>query len=49
MYDETTSSGRHIYTVAQIAKEFGVTRPTIYRHLDNDTQASGRRPHCVHS
>ncbi len=23
-------------TVAQIAAEFGVTRPTIYRHLDQD-------------
>ncbi|WP_425551164.1 ArsR family transcriptional regulator [Actinoallomurus vinaceus] len=23
----------HPYTVAQIAAEFGVTRPTIYRHL----------------
>ena len=22
------------YTVAQIAAEFGVTRPTIYRHLE---------------
>jgi len=31
--------GREMYeagelTVAQIAAEFGVTRPTIYRHLD---------------
>ena len=25
---------RRCYTVAQIAAEFGVTRPTIYRHLD---------------
>jgi len=25
--------GRRRYTVAQIAAEFGVTRPTIYRHL----------------
>lgn len=31
MYD----SGDH--TVAQIAEEFGVTRPTIYHHLDPDT------------
>jgi len=27
------------YTVQQIAAEFGVTRPTIYRHLD---QASSK-------
>ncbi|MFC0452799.1 helix-turn-helix domain-containing protein [Rhodococcus jostii] len=32
MYDET-DDGKHKYTVAQIAAEFGVTRPTIYRHL----------------
>ncbi|WP_410789635.1 ArsR family transcriptional regulator [Kribbella sp. C-35] len=25
--------GKRRYTVAQIAAEFGVTRPTIYRHL----------------
>jgi len=28
MYDSSE------YTVQQIADEFGVTRPTIYRHLD---------------
>lgn len=33
MYDETDASGKRAYTVAQIAAEFGVTRPTIYRHL----------------
>ncbi len=33
MYDETGTDGRRRYTVAQIAAEFGVTRPTIYRHL----------------
>jgi DNA invertase Pin-like site-specific DNA recombinase len=33
MYDERDSDGRRRYTVAQIAAEFGVTRPTIYRHL----------------
>jgi predicted DNA binding protein len=33
MYDETGPSGQRRYTVAQIAAEFGVTRPTIYRHL----------------
>nr|WP_231614187.1 recombinase family protein [Mycobacterium nebraskense] len=33
MYDELGQDGKHRYTVAQIAAEFGVTRPTIYRHL----------------
>ena len=33
MYDETGDDGNRRYTVAQIAAEFGVTRPTIYRHL----------------
>jgi len=33
MYDETGADGRRRYTVAQIAAEFGVTLPTIYRHL----------------
>jgi DNA invertase Pin-like site-specific DNA recombinase len=33
MYDETSDDGKRRYTVAQIAAEFGVTRPTIYRHL----------------
>jgi len=33
MYDETGSDGKRRYTVAQIAAEFGVTRPTVYRHL----------------
>ena len=36
MYD----SGEH--TVAEIAEEFGVTRATVYRHLDPDTV--GKRP-----
>src|SRR6266702_549917 len=30
MYDETGPDGKRRYTVAQIAAEFGVTRPTIY-------------------
>ena len=34
MYDETGPDGKRRYTVAQIAAEFGVTRPTIYRHLE---------------
>ncbi|MDQ2852267.1 MAG: recombinase family protein [Actinomycetota bacterium] len=33
MYDETGADGKRAYTVEQIAAEFGVTRPTIYRHL----------------
>lgn len=33
MYDELGDDGKRKYTVAQIATEFGVTRPTIYRHL----------------
>lgn len=35
MYEETGPDGRRLHTVAQIAAEFGVTRPTIYRHLGN--------------
>ncbi len=34
MYDETGPDGKRRYTVSQIAAEFGVTRPTIYRHLE---------------
>jgi len=33
MYDGTGEDGKRKYTVAQIAAEFGVSRPTIYRHL----------------
>ena len=33
MYDETGRDGKRKYTVAQIAVEFDVSRPTIYRHL----------------
>ena len=40
MYDETGQDGKRRYTVAQIAAEFGVTRPTVYRHLD----ALARKP-----
>jgi DNA invertase Pin-like site-specific DNA recombinase len=35
MYDETGDDGKRRYTVAEIAAEFGVTRPTIYRALSN--------------
>ena len=33
MYEDKGDDGRRAYTVQQIADEFGVTRPTIYRHL----------------
>lgn len=33
MYEETGVDGKRFYTVEQIANEFGVTRPTIYRYL----------------
>ncbi len=34
MYDQVDDQGRNRYTVAEIAAEFGVSRPTIYRYLD---------------
>ena len=37
MYEETDDDGTRRYTVQQIANEFGVTRPTIYRHLTKPT------------
>ncbi len=33
MYNEIGQDGKHQHTVAQIATEFGVSRPTIYRAL----------------
>jgi DNA invertase Pin-like site-specific DNA recombinase len=33
MYEETGPDGKRAHTVAEIAAEFGVSRPTIYRHL----------------
>src|ERR1700757_1427871 len=33
VYEETGEDGKRVHTVAAIAAEFGVTRPTIYRHL----------------
>jgi AcrR family transcriptional regulator len=32
MYEEPGPDGRRAYTVAEIAAEFEVSRPTIYRH-----------------
>ena len=40
MYAETGADGRRVHTVAEIAAEFGVTRPTIYRHLEGVVAAS---------
>ncbi|MFE3261791.1 recombinase family protein [Nocardia sp. NPDC059091] len=37
MYDELDEHGKRRYTVSQIAAEFGITRPTIYRHLNKAT------------
>lgn len=35
MYEETGTDGKRVHTVAAIAAEFGVTRPTIYRHFES--------------
>jgi len=40
MYDETGRDGKRRYTVAQIAGEFGVSRPTIYRHLGKTARST---------
>jgi len=37
MYDEVGLDGKRLHTVQHIAEEFGVTRPTIYRHLQSRT------------
>lgn len=42
MFDETAPDGRRRYIVQEIADEFGVSRPTIYRHLSN--QPGDARP-----
>ena len=39
MYDETGDDGKQKHTVAQIAAEFDVSRPTIYRHLTRSTES----------
>ncbi len=39
MYDEADANGKQKWTVQQIADEFGVTRPTIYRHLSKTATA----------
>jgi transcriptional antiterminator len=40
MYDEKDADDKRKHTVQQIADEFGVTRPTIYRHLAKATPSS---------
>ena len=40
MYDEAGADGRRKYTVAEIAETFGVSRKTVYRHLE---PSAGRR------
>jgi DNA invertase Pin-like site-specific DNA recombinase len=46
MYEATGADGKRKHTVAQIAAEFGVTRPTIYRHL---TKATATMPSSMTS
>lgn len=43
MFDQVDDEGRNRYTFAEIAAEFGVSRPTIYRYLDEGT-SRGRPP-----
>lgn len=40
MYDERGADGKRRYTVEQIAAEFGVARPTIYRYLGATVDAA---------
>jgi DNA invertase Pin-like site-specific DNA recombinase len=40
MYDELDADGKRRYTVQEIADEFGVTRPTIYRALGDESAAA---------
>lgn len=42
MYAETGEDGKRRYTVRQIADEFGVTRPTIYRALGERQEAAAK-------
>ncbi|MGH4011573.1 MAG: hypothetical protein ACRDTH_25980 [Pseudonocardiaceae bacterium] len=42
MYDELDDRGKRKYTVAQISQTFGVSRKTIYRHLEHDRYPDGR-------
>lgn len=40
MYEEKSPDGRRAHTVAKIAAEFAVSRPTIYRHLQPRVSAA---------
>ena len=42
MYDEISEDGMHISAVAQIAAEFGVTWPNIYRALAGPARPAKR-------
>lgn len=42
LYDEVGPDGRRVHTVAEIAAELGVSRPTIYRYL-GDRREQGSR------
>jgi DNA invertase Pin-like site-specific DNA recombinase len=44
MYEKVGPDGRRMHTVAQIAAEFGVTRPTIYRHLNQRPEPASGGP-----
>lgn len=44
MYDERGADGKRRYTVAQIAAEFGVARPTIYRYLGQTLDTAPAAP-----
>jgi DNA invertase Pin-like site-specific DNA recombinase len=41
MYDDVDEHGRRQHTVAQIAETFGVSRATVYRHLDQAADGVG--------
>lgn len=40
LYDTTGPDGKREHTVDQIAAMFGVTKPTVYRHLERETPAA---------
>lgn len=43
MYEEKDADGKRSYTVEHIAQKFGVSRPTIYRHLATHQQDQTRQ------
>lgn len=43
MYDELDNRGKRKYTVDQIGETFGVSRKTIYRHLDSHITSRHQR------